>query len=208
MAQGSTLSGSEFAGARPPRPPSSPLPIIAGVLGVVFLAMAGFGAWAIYTYQSAVDHSRHAHTTTKARTSDTSTSDDSTDDTDPPHTTSKKQDAPQKLAVAQTVAPDFVKSCTVRGKTAQQILDRMTALGWHFLQMSDMDLGFGRQAQFTYDNKDEAIAILKLSKASSAPMITAMPGEKVVRENGCVVDLMVTSEDADFLDAPIDSLFQ
>ncbi len=172
----------------------SKMPWIAAGIGVVLLAAAGFGVWALVQYEAALDRarSRHVHAT-KAAPDDTGDSDDSDEPTRPP------------IKLAHGTAPTSLPNFKVRGKSAQQILDRMPELGWRLLNQNESDIGFGAQATYTYEDKNGANAVLKFSKVG-VPSLGLAPGEKQVSDGGFTVDLTVVSDEGDFFEAPMDTL--
>ena len=186
-----------IVGAPPPKTGSSKLPWIMAAVGVGLLAIAGFGVWALIQYQGAVEQARSRRTRTTAHARDDATESDTSDEPAPR--------APIKMAHAS--APDSLPGFNVRGKTAQQILDRMESLGWKLLQQNEADIGLGPQATYTFQDRNSATAVLKLSRGTGGSPIGFVPGEKVVADKGFAVDLMVVTDDGDFFEAPIESLF-
>jgi hypothetical protein len=205
MPRGSTLSGSYVAGTTAPATPKgSSGGLIAAIFGVVLLGVAGFGGWALYTYNSALDRSRHARSTPdKQKSTPTKHSDAHADDD-----ADEKPELHAAPKLAHALPTASMKGFSMKGKSAQEILDRMDALHWKFISASELDLGWGIQSVYTYEGADDSTAELKFARASANPgMGFGVPGAKSLRDGEWTLDFFVVSSDGDMLDAPMNELF-
>jgi hypothetical protein len=181
-------------------PRRSKAPLVIGVVGVVLLGCAAFGGWALYTYTEALERAR-SHASSKDQ--------DATKKARPAEAPLDEDDRHAAPPPARATPTPSLAGFKVRGRTAQQLLDRMSALKWTFEAASEMDLGFGMQSTFTYEGNG-ATATLKMYRASQgAPAMNfILPGAKSARDGEWTVELMVISDDGDPLDAPLGELFE